>query len=101
MVRSCAAWISSDVHRHRDGMPVGALTPLHGPRFVSAAAAVQPFTNAPRIDAARFRADLAAIRQLAAAAGVAPGHASAVVEDLIMTGLVTETPAGRSSMVAL
>jgi predicted nucleotidyltransferase len=40
-------------------------------------------------------------RQLAAAAGVAPGHASAVVEDLIRTGLVTETPAGRSSMVAL
>jgi predicted nucleotidyltransferase len=40
-------------------------------------------------------------RQLAAAAGVAPGHASAVVEQLIGTGLVTETPAGRSSMVAL
>ena len=40
-------------------------------------------------------------RRLAAAAAVAPGHASAVVEELIGTGLVTETPAGRSSMVAL
>ena len=40
-------------------------------------------------------------RQLAAAAAVAPGHASAVVEELIRTGLVTETSAGRSSMVAL
>jgi predicted nucleotidyltransferase len=40
-------------------------------------------------------------RQLALIAGVAPGHGSAVVEDLIGTGLITETPAGRSSMVAL
>jgi predicted nucleotidyltransferase len=40
-------------------------------------------------------------RQLAAAAGVAPGHASGVVEELIKIGLVTEIPAGRSSMVAL
>jgi predicted nucleotidyltransferase len=40
-------------------------------------------------------------RQLAHAAGVAPGHASAVIEELIGAGLVTETPAGRSSMVAL
>lgn len=40
-------------------------------------------------------------RQLAAAAGVAPGNASAVVEDLIQTGLVSETVAGRSSMVVL
>ena len=40
-------------------------------------------------------------RQLAAAAGVAAGHASAVIEELITTGLVTETPAGRSSMVEL
>ncbi len=40
-------------------------------------------------------------RQLAAAAGVAPGNASAVIEDLIRAGLVNETVAGRSSMVAL
>lgn len=40
-------------------------------------------------------------RQLAAAAGVAPGNASAVVEELIRAGLVSETSAGRASMVAL
>ncbi len=40
-------------------------------------------------------------RQLAAAAGVAPGNASAVIEGLIQSGLVSETVAGRSSMVAL
>ena len=40
-------------------------------------------------------------RQLAAAAGVAPGNASAVIEDLIRAGLVNETVAGRSSMVVL
>jgi predicted nucleotidyltransferase len=40
-------------------------------------------------------------RQLAAAAGVAPGNASAVIEDLIQSGLVSETVAGRSSMVLL
>lgn len=40
-------------------------------------------------------------RQLAAAAGVAPGNASSVIQDLIATGLVTETPAGRSSMIML
>ena len=40
-------------------------------------------------------------RQLAAAAGVAPGNASAVVEELIQSGLVSETVAGRSSMVVL
>ncbi len=40
-------------------------------------------------------------RQLAAAAGVAPGNASAVIEDLIHSGLVNEAVAGRSSMVAL
>ena len=45
----------------RNGMPVGALTPLRRPRFVSAAAVVEAFTNAPRIDAGRFRSDLAAI----------------------------------------
>lgn len=40
-------------------------------------------------------------RQLAAAAGVAPGNASAVIEELIQSGLVSETVAGRSSMVML
>jgi predicted nucleotidyltransferase len=40
-------------------------------------------------------------RQLAATAGVAPGNASVVIEGLIQTGLVGETIAGRSSMVAL
>jgi len=40
-------------------------------------------------------------RRLAAAAGVAPGHASAVIEELIQAGLVGETMAGRSSMVML
>ncbi len=40
-------------------------------------------------------------RQLAAAAGVAPGNASGVIEELIQTGLVGETVAGRSSMVVL
>ena len=40
-------------------------------------------------------------RQLAAAASVSPGNASAVIEDLILAGLVNETVAGRSSMVVL
>lgn len=40
-------------------------------------------------------------RQLADAAGVAPGNASGVIEELIRTGLVKETVAGRASMVAL
>ena len=40
-------------------------------------------------------------RQLAAAAGVSPGNASAVIEDLIRAGLVNEAVAGRSSMVVL
>ena len=40
-------------------------------------------------------------RQLAAVAGVAPGNASAVIEELIHSGLVSETLAGRSSMVLL
>jgi predicted nucleotidyltransferase len=40
-------------------------------------------------------------RQLAAAAGVSPGNASAVIEVLIRSGLVNETVAGRSSMVVL
>jgi prevent-host-death family protein len=45
----------------RNGTPVGALTPLRRPRFVSAAAVVEALTNAPPIDAGRFRSDLAAI----------------------------------------
>lgn len=40
-------------------------------------------------------------RRLAELAGVAPGHASKVVEDLLASGLVDETIAGRSSMVTL
>lgn len=40
-------------------------------------------------------------RQLATAAGVAPGNASSVIGDLIEAGLVRETRAGRSSMVML
>jgi len=40
-------------------------------------------------------------RQLAAAAGVAPGNASAVIQELIQAGLVLELVAGRASMVAL
>jgi predicted nucleotidyltransferase len=40
-------------------------------------------------------------RQLASAAGVSPGNASAVIEGLIRAGLVTEARAGRSSMVVL
>ena len=42
----------------RNGMPVGELAPLRRHRFVSADAAVAVFRNAPRIDPARFRADL-------------------------------------------
>lgn len=40
-------------------------------------------------------------RQLALLARVAPGHASSVVQELISAGLVSETVAGRSSMVSL
>ena len=40
-------------------------------------------------------------RKLASVAGVAPGNASAVIEELIRAGLVSETAAGRSSMVML
>jgi antitoxin (DNA-binding transcriptional repressor) of toxin-antitoxin stability system len=45
----------------RNGIPVGALTPLRRRRFVSSAAVLATFTTAPRIDARRFRADLAAV----------------------------------------
>ena len=40
-------------------------------------------------------------RRLASAAGVSPGNASGVIEELIGSGLVSETAAGRSSMVVL
>lgn len=40
-------------------------------------------------------------RQLATLAGAAPGNASTVIEELIRSGIVTETLAGRSSMVVL
>jgi predicted nucleotidyltransferase len=40
-------------------------------------------------------------RQLAVAADVAPGNASAVIGELIRVGLVHETVAGRASMVML
>ncbi|MGB2757232.1 MAG: hypothetical protein WBD02_06170, partial [Acidimicrobiia bacterium] len=40
-------------------------------------------------------------RQLAVAAKVAPGNASAVIEELIRSGIVSESVAGRSSMVSL
>src|SRR6185295_8818981 len=42
----------------RNGVPVGELTPLRRHRFVTAAAAVAVFRNAPAIDPDRFRADL-------------------------------------------
>ena len=42
----------------RKGVPVGELAPLRRNRFVTADSAIAMFRNAPRIDAARFRADL-------------------------------------------
>lgn len=45
----------------RNGVPVGELTPLRRHRFVAAEAAVELFRSAPRVDAARFRADLDAV----------------------------------------
>jgi prevent-host-death family protein len=42
----------------RNGVPVAELTPLHRNRFVTAAAAVAIFRNAPAIDSGRFRADV-------------------------------------------
>ncbi len=42
----------------RNGVPVGELTPLRRHRFVSAETAAALFRAAPRIDYARFRADL-------------------------------------------
>jgi prevent-host-death family protein len=42
----------------RNGVPVGELTPLRRHRFVTAAAVVAIFRNAPAIDTGRFRADI-------------------------------------------
>lgn len=42
----------------RNGVPVGELAPLRRHRFVSAAAAVAAFHNAPGVDLGRLRADL-------------------------------------------
>ena len=42
----------------RSGVPVAELSPMRRHRFISAEAAVATFRSAPRIDGARFRADL-------------------------------------------
>lgn len=42
----------------RDGRPVGELVPLRRHRFVAAAAVVEMFRGAPRVDRERFRSDL-------------------------------------------
>ena len=42
----------------RDGVPVGELVPLRRHRFVSAAAVVEMFRGAPRVDRNQFRTDL-------------------------------------------
>jgi len=42
----------------RNGVPVGELTPLRRHRFVSEDAAIAMFSNAPKIDLVRLRADL-------------------------------------------
>lgn len=42
----------------RNGVPVGELTPLRRPRFVSADSAIAMFRGAPSVDLARLRADL-------------------------------------------
>jgi prevent-host-death family protein len=42
----------------RNGVPVGELTPLRRQRFVSTAAVLAIFRNAPAVNAARFRADV-------------------------------------------
>jgi antitoxin (DNA-binding transcriptional repressor) of toxin-antitoxin stability system len=53
----------------RNGVPVGELTPAARHRFVGAAASIEAFTGAPRMDPTRFRADLdAAVDQ-----GIEPG----------------------------
>ena len=42
----------------RNGVPVGELIPARRRRFVATEAALAVFADAPRIDVARFRADL-------------------------------------------
>jgi prevent-host-death family protein len=42
----------------RNGVPVGELTPLRRHRFVSTAAVLAIFRNAPAVDPERFRADV-------------------------------------------
>ena len=42
----------------RNGVPVGELTPLRRHRFVTAAAVVALFRNAPAVDPDRFRTDV-------------------------------------------
>ena len=42
----------------RNGVAVGELVPLRRRRFVGADAAIAAFAGAPRVDAARFRADV-------------------------------------------
>jgi antitoxin (DNA-binding transcriptional repressor) of toxin-antitoxin stability system len=45
----------------RNGMPVGELSPLHRPRFVTATVAADLFRHAPMIDARGLQADLDAV----------------------------------------
>jgi prevent-host-death family protein len=45
----------------RDGTPVAELRPVHPRRFVLRATLAEAATRSPRIDAARFRADLDAV----------------------------------------
>jgi antitoxin (DNA-binding transcriptional repressor) of toxin-antitoxin stability system len=42
----------------RDGLPVGELTPFRRRRFVHADVAAAVFSDAGRVDARRFRADI-------------------------------------------
>jgi len=68
------------------GVPVLDVTsPVRGALLQALARLEQPVTR----------------RQLAVAADVAPGNASAVIGELIRVGLVHETVAGRASMVML
>ena len=41
-----------------NGRPVGELSPLHRPRFVSSISAAAMFASAPPIDAKKFRKDI-------------------------------------------
>lgn len=42
----------------RNGVPVGELLPLRHRTFVAAESALAAFAGAPRVDLARFRADI-------------------------------------------